>query len=179
VRFQRVLQFKFDALVVCLLLPAAAVVVNARTLEFPPADALFSITFPDDWTTEVKDPGVILAQPSAGGFAFTVFPATAGTKDREDAFKQVVKSAETRFLDVSQAEPTEHEIGGMKLYGTEATAKQKDGSEVRLTFMTFSPDGQHYFGVFTAGSEEADKNNAPACAKILKSITGLKRERGS
>ena len=155
-----------------LLLPLIAslllnVPLSAKTIEFPAKDSEFSFTLPKDWTGAF-DGNVFTSQPKGANFALSIFPAPAA-ESVEDVIKITEKSAGSQYTDCKIGEPAEHEVGGIKFTFADGTGK-KDGAEWKLTLVGFSPDGEHYVGMFSAGDEAADKKHGAECMELLKSI---------
>jgi len=152
----------------------AVVRLQATTIELPKDAPVFSITFPDVWTTETKD-NVITSKPGSGNLLFSVLPAR-GAKDLPDALAIITKAAEAQFKELSAEKGNQEVEHGITFLTAEAKGK-KDGAEMRIFLSAFTPDDVQYFGLILCADHAAGEEHGGAVDRIMNSIWSPKKSK--
>jgi hypothetical protein len=152
----------------------AVVRLQATTIELPKDGPVFSITFPDVWTTETKD-NVITSKPGSGNLLFSVLPAR-GAKDLPDALAIITKAAEAQFQELVAEKGSQEVEHGITFLTAEAKGK-KDGAEMRIFLTAFSPDDVQYFGIILSADHAAGEEHGGAVDRIMSSIWSPKKSK--
>jgi hypothetical protein len=152
----------------------AVVRLQANTIELPKDAPVFSITFPDVWTTETKD-NVITSKPESGNMFFSVLPAR-GAKNLPDALAIITKAAEAQFTELSAEKGSQEVEHGITFLTAEARGK-KEGAEMRIFLTAFSPDDVQYFGVILCADHAAGEAHGGAVDQIMSSIWSPKKSK--
>ncbi|MDP9004274.1 MAG: hypothetical protein M3N12_05730 [Verrucomicrobiota bacterium] len=152
----------------------AIVRLQATTIELPKDGPVFSITFPDVWTTETKD-NVITSKPESGNLLFSILPAR-GAKDLADALAIITKAAEAQFKELSTEKGVQEVEHGITFLTAEAKGK-KEGLELSIFLTTFSPDDVQYFGIILSADHAAGEEHGGAVDRIMNSIWSPKKSK--
>jgi hypothetical protein len=152
----------------------AVVRLQATTIELPKDAPVFSITFPDVWTTETKD-NVVTSRPGSGNLFFSVLPAR-GAKDLPDALAIITKAAEAQFKELSAEKASQEVEHGITFLTAEAKGK-KEGAEMRIFLSVFSPDDVQYFGLILGADHTAGEEHGGAIDRIMNSIWSPKKSK--
>jgi hypothetical protein len=139
-----------------LLLPAlilATQVAFGGRFDLPKQKPLVSVEIPETWQTELEGDTVTARPAKNSKVVFSVMPIS-GAGNLQDAFATVTKQVSAKYSDFAPGKSSSEKEAGMDVLSAEAKGKS-DGIEFRIAFGVFTPDGQHFFGLFWACDESS------------------------
>ena len=158
------------------LLLALSPSLQAKKVEFPADDPVFTFNLPDGWTTESGPDGRIYCTAGDGSefkIAFVSSPGVKNADDGKDMLPKVLKamSDAMKCENYKADDVRSGKVGELSLIGVEAACKVS-GTEMALNAVVFSIGGK-YFSIVGAASKEVDKAHNKDMGDILGSITAV------
>ena len=153
----------------------AAPHLQAKKVEFPVDDPVFTFTIPEDWTTERgKDGRLYCTAPD--GFKIGMI-ASPGLSDADDAKKMlptVLKGMADamKCKNYKTGEVKADEMGNLWLASLHAQC-ESDGIEMALNAAVFSLEAGKFFTIVGAAPEKVDKAHAKEMNELIRSITAV------
>jgi hypothetical protein len=164
-----------SALTGALALVLATPLLQAKKVEFPENDPVFTFTMPDSWTTETGEEGrIYCAAPD--GFKIAIV-ASPGISDGEDATKSLAKilkgMADAMKCERYKAEEAKTgELGKLSLVSMQGRCKS-EGIEMALNALVFSLEPRKYFTIVGAAPEKVDQAHDKEMNELIRSITAV------
>lgn len=149
--------------------------IQAKTIQFPEKDPVFSFTLPDDWTTKPSGNGGL--ECTAGDdshYHFLLRPIPPKTeKEVKTGLLELLPTLENPSLkDFKVGEVEEVMAGNMKVIVGKATATL-GGSPVLLTARAFSPRKGIYFAIMNMDFEKRERAHLDVMREILSSVKSV------
>lgn len=159
--------------IVLSLLIALSCSLEAKTVKFPEKDPLFSITLPDDWTTEVINDDLECKAGDGSGYSFMIQSSDAKSDDEVKANLPKLIQAMADNPAVKDFKPMEEVVemamAKVKLFIANGTALN-NGTKMVFTVVAFAPKKGTYFNVLTVEPEAVDRAHDKVMGEIMGSI---------
>ena len=161
------------ALAVAFLLGAP--LLQAKKVEFPVDDPVFTFTMPDDWTTETgKDGRIYCTAPDGFKIGLIASPAVSDADDAKKLLPTVLKGmgAAMKCENYKTEEVKAGEIGKLWLASLRGQC-ESEGIEMALNAAIFSLEAGKYFTIVGAAPEKVDKAHDKEMNELIKSIAAV------
>jgi hypothetical protein len=149
--------------------------VNAKTIKYPEEDTVFTITLPDDWTTELNDAGSLHCEAGDGStFTFLITSPSEAVRSESEMKAYLPKFARNFVLDARVGEIKETTTAKkLKLFAIAVSMgeTEKGGVETVLSLTAFAPKKGVYFIILAANKADLNKTHARMMEEIINSIT--------
>jgi len=145
---------------------------GGNTIVYPEKNPIFSVTFPNDWSTET-DENLLHATPKDESVYLGIWALEeAGDLDAAlEAVDEVVSSL-VKNLKVDEADSMV--VNGIHFITVDGTGRDEEGDNVNVSAALFSPDEKQIFIMLYYATPEAEKLHEDELVAILKSINGEK-----
>ncbi len=169
------IKLPLSLLTVAIMALLAAPRLQAKKVEFPVDDPVFTFTVPDNWTTETGEDGRIYCT-APDGFKIGLI-ASAALSEADDAKKllpTVLKGmADAMKCSKYKTEPVKAgEMGKLWLASLHGQCKS-EGVDMALNAVVFSLEEGKYFTIVGAAPEKVDKAHEKEMNGLIKSITAV------
>jgi hypothetical protein len=153
-----------------LLLGAISVMADGggNTIVYPEKNPIFTVTFPDDWSTET-DENLLHAVPSDSSLYLGIW-ALENADNLDAALDQVDEAVSSLVKNLKVDEADSMDVNGIKFITVDGTGKDEDGNKVSVSVALFSPDEKQIFIMLYFGTPEAENTHEDELVGILKSI---------
>jgi hypothetical protein len=148
--------------------------LQAKKVEFPADDPVFTFNLPDGWTTENGPDGRIYCTASDGfKIAFVASPGVKNDGDAKDMLPKVLTamSDAMKCQNYKAEETRTGKVGDLSLMGIEAACKV-EGTEMSLNAVAFAI-ADKYFSIVGASTKEIDKAHSKDMNSIIGSIAAV------
>jgi hypothetical protein len=149
--------------------------LNAKTIRYPEQDTVFTITLPDDWTTELNDAGSLHCEAGDGStFSFLITTPSEAVRSDSEMKAYLPKFARNFVLDARVGEIKETTTAQkLKLFAIAVSMgeTEKGGGETVLSLTAFAPKKGAYFIILAANKADLTKTHAKTIDEIINSIT--------
>lgn len=143
--------------------------LQAETYEYPGDDPLFSISFPDDWSSE-PDGEVLHASPSDNSIYLGLW-ALNDVENLEIALNELDNVVSDLVDEVEwDDESTEFEINDIQFLGIDGEGVDEDDNEINVSVGLFFADEDTVCIIIYFGSPEAEEEYEEDLNWILASI---------
>lgn len=153
----------------------AAPLLQAKKVEFPADDPVFTFTMPDDWKTETsKDGRIYCTAPDGFNIGLVASPALSDEDDAKKLLPTVLKGMgdAMKCENYKTEEVKTGEVGKLWLASLHGQCKS-DGIEMALNAVVFSLEAGKYFTIVGAAPEKVDKAHEKEMNELIKSITAV------
>jgi hypothetical protein len=173
----RIAKLFFSCLTAGCLLLAPALSLQAKTVEFPGKDPVFSFSLPDGWTTETGEDGRVYCTAGDGSEFKIGFVASPGVKNADDAKELLPKilkgmSDAMKCENYKAGEAQTGKMGNISFIAMEGHGTV-GGTEMALNAFIFSLTPGHYFSIVGAASKEVDDAHNKDMHGIISSIAAV------
>lgn len=168
-----------------LALPAAAIIallgaplLQAKKVEFPADNPVFTFTIPDDWRTETGKGGrTYCTAPDGFNIGLVASPALAEEDDAKKMLPTVLKGmADAMKCENYKTEEVKTgEVGKLWLASLHGQCKS-DGIEMTLNAVVFSLEAGKYFTIVGAAPENVAKAHEKEMNELIKSVAAVDKE---
>ena len=153
----------------------ATPLLQAKKVEFPVDDPVFTFTMPDDWTTEMgKDGRIYCTAPDGFKIGLIASPALSDADDAKKLLPTVLKGMgdAMKCENYKTEEVKAGEMGKLWLASLHGQCKS-EGIEMALNAVVFSLEAGKYFTIVGAAPEKVDKAHDKEMNELIKSITAI------
>jgi hypothetical protein len=140
------------------------------TITYPADDPVFSVTFPENWSTET-DENIIHATPNDSSLYLGIWALEKGS-DLDAALDAVDEAVSSLVKDLKVGEVDSTVINDIQFLNVDGTGKDEDGNPVNVSVALFSPDKEQIFILLYFGTPDAENTHEDDLVGILKSING-------
>jgi hypothetical protein len=161
-------------LLAVLLLGSSAAIAGGggNTITYPEKNPIFTVTFPDDWSTET-DENLLHAVPSDSSLYLGIW-ALEDANTLDAALDEVDKAVSSLVKNLKVDDADSMDVNGIKFITVDGTGKDDDGNNVSVSVALFSPDEKQIFIMLYYGAKDAEDVHEKELVGILKSINGEK-----
>ena len=153
----------------------ATPLLQAKKVEFPVDDPVFTFTMPDDWTTETgKDGRIYCTAPDGFKIGLIASPALSDADDAKKLLPTVLKGMgdAMKCENYKTEEVKAGEMGKLWLASLHGQCKS-EGIEMALNAVVFSLEAGKYFTIVGAAPEKVDKAHDKEMNELIKSIAAV------
>lgn len=162
-------------LVAAIIALLAAPLLEAKKVEFPVDDPVFTFTTPDDWTTETgKDGRIYCTAPDGFKIGLIASPAVSDADDAKKLLPTVLKGMgdAMKCENYKTEEVKTGDMGKLWLASLHGQCKS-EGIEMALNAVVFSLETGKYFTIVGAAPAKVDKAHDKEMNELIKSITAV------
>ena len=153
----------------------AAPLLQAKKVEFPVGDPVFTFTMPDDWTTETgKDGRLYCTAPDGFKIGLIASPGVSNAEGAKKMLSTVIKgmSDAMKCENYKADEIKAGEMGKLWVASLQAQCKS-EGIEMALNALVFSFEAGNYFSIVGAAPAIVGKAHDKEMNELIRSITAV------
>jgi hypothetical protein len=169
------INLSFSLLTAAIIALLAAPRLQAKKVEFPVDDPVFTFTMPDNWTTETgKDGRIYCTAPDGFKIGLIASPAVSDADDAKKLLPTVLKGMgdAMKCENYKTEEVKTGEMGKLWLASLHGLCKS-EGIEMALNAVVFSLEAGKYFTIVGAAPEKVDKAHEKEMNELIKSIAAV------
>jgi hypothetical protein len=143
---------------------------DGNTIVYPEKKPVFSVTFPDDWSTETED-DIVHATPADESIYLGIW-ALEDAKNLDAALDAVDEAVASLVKNLKVDDPETMTVNEIELMTCDGTGIDNEGDKVNVSVALFSPDEKQIFILLYYGTPEAEDAHEDELVGIVKSING-------
>ncbi len=143
---------------------------GGNTIVYPEKNPIFSVTFPDNWSTET-DEDILHATPGDSSIYLGIW-ALEDAENLNAALDAVDEAVASLVKNLEVEDPETMEVNGIQFMTCDGTGVDGEGDGVNVSVALFSPDGKQIFILLYYGTPEAEDAHEDELVGIVQSING-------
>jgi hypothetical protein len=143
---------------------------GGNTIVYPEKNPIFSVTFPDNWSTET-DEDILQATPGDSSIYLGIW-ALENAENLNAALDAVDEAVASLVKNLEVDDPETMEVNGIQFMTCDGTGIDGEGDKVNVSVALFSPDEKQIFILLYYGTPDAEDAHEDELVGIVKSING-------